>query len=85
MNRAQADRRVIAARVNTANLATRPGAMPSTEHLRIAPAGFVGRRSKARMTGAQRSADGGRSLWTASPYYRTAATIDPRWSAQRSA
>lgn len=45
---------------------------PLTE---VAPAGFSARKSK------RPGADKGQPGWNRTPYYKTAATIDSRWSA----
>lgn len=39
-----------------------------------------GRRTRARMTGAQKDSLGNRSAWTESQNYRTGVTVDDRWS-----
>ena len=75
MRASQANRAVIAARA--AHRPTRTTVLPSTDSLRIKPSGYVGRKGKARMTGAQRNSQGQRSEWTMSPYFWT----DPKWGA----
>ena len=62
------------------------GASPSTNLLArdltvVKPNGAGVRRSRAKMTGAQRNSEGRRSEWTASPYLRDAVANDARWSA----
>lgn len=82
MQKSQANRAAIARR---ATASTRPIGKASTD-LRarrlteVKPSGVGIRKRKASMTGAQRSANGGRSLWTASPYIRDAVMTDAKWS-----
>lgn len=84
MNRAQANRTRVAARIAAA------GARPSTVNpgspllipVPTVSMSFTGRSRRAvRMTGAQRNAQGRTSEWNRSPYYRTSVTVDVRWSA----
>lgn len=72
--RATHNRARIAARVDPANLRPRPSVLaPSTP----APSGFVARRTRASMTGAQRNSEGRRSEWSLSQNNRDGR--DPRW------
>ena len=64
------------ARTRNVTLATNPalrsdGVVPA--------AGYSGRKGKTRYAGA--GARGYRDAWNGSPYYKSAATIDARWSA----
>lgn len=69
------------------SLAHRPTPKPSTPGTNpalrapgaIASTGPGGRKGKTRYAGAGER--GYRDAWSASPYYKTAATIDSRWSA----
>lgn len=83
MQKSQASRAVIAARAAANNRTGRRHGVtvlaPST--LSGVRTGPVKRTRCAPMTAAQRNSEGRRSEWTASPYYRTAATVDQRWSA----
>lgn len=76
-NRAAAKARGSAPRgVVTSN---RPAVIPSADHLSIRHGGYPGRKSSVNYAGA--GDEGYRSAWNHSPYYRTAVTIDSRWSA----
>lgn len=46
----------------------------------VTPSGAGIRRTKAKMTGAQKNAQGRTSEWNRSPYYVDAVTVDVRWS-----
>lgn len=67
-------------RATRSTRASRPGTV-STAAL-MAP-GAPSKRDVKRsisLTPTQRNADGSRSEWSASPYYRNGVTVDARWS-----
>ena len=83
MRASQADRTRIAERAtaagrtptrNAGRVSTDLGARPSTV---VPPRLGKVRKSRAKMTGAQRNSEGRRSEWSMSPYFFT----DPKWSA----
>lgn len=77
MTRLERARAASLARRQSQTANARPVLGASTDSLRIKPSGYVGRKGKACMTGAQRNSEGRRSEWSMSPEFWT----DPKWSA----